>query len=85
MLTSVSIAVVLCAVLLVFPDQVLHLIFGNAEESVYHAGRTYFTYAVLSFPPLSVYVVSTASIRGSGNIGPMLSPFVRSPSCLRKT
>lgn len=67
MLTSVVIAFVLCIVMLIFPNQVLHLIFGNADIAVYEAGRTYFTFAVISFPFLSIYAITTASIRGSGN------------------
>lgn len=67
MLTSVTIAAILCVILLIFPNQILGLIFGNADAEVFRAGRTYFTYAVLSFPFLSVYAITTASIRGSGN------------------
>ncbi|MHB1485477.1 MAG: MATE family efflux transporter [Saccharofermentanales bacterium] len=67
MLTSVTLALILCAVLLIFPNLLLGMIFGNAEPEVINAGRTYFTYAVLSFPFLSVYAITTASIRGSGN------------------
>jgi putative MATE family efflux protein len=67
MLTSVSIATVLCVFLLIFPNQVLGLIFSQTEPAVYLAGKTYFTFAVMSFPFLAVYAISTASIRGSGN------------------
>ena len=67
MLTSVAIAMLLSIVMLIFPDFVLHIIFGHAEAAVYASGRTYFTFAVLSFPFLSIYAISIGSIRGSGN------------------
>ncbi len=67
MLTSVCIALLLSIVMLIFPNAVLHLVFGAAEAAVYESGRTYFTFAVLSFPFLSVYAISIGSIRGSGN------------------
>lgn len=67
MLTSVAIALMICAVMLAFPNQVLNLVFGNAEAVVYESGRIYFLCAVISFPFLSIYAIATASIRGSGN------------------
>lgn len=67
MFTSVSLALVLCAVMLIFPHQVLDIILGGAEQDVYDAAFTYFTCAVISFPFLAAYAISTASIRGSGS------------------
>lgn len=67
MLTSVSLALLLSVAMLSFPNFILNLIFGNSEMSVFLAGRTYFMFAVVSFPFLSIYAITTASIRGSGN------------------
>ncbi len=67
MLTSVSLAVFIGVIMLIFPNQVLHIILGDAQQEVFAAGKTYFTFAVLSFPFLSIYAITTASIRGSGN------------------
>lgn len=67
MLTSVSIAIFISILMLIFPDQVLGIILGKAQQEVYEAGRIYFIFAVFSFPFLSIYAITTASIRGSGN------------------
>ncbi len=67
MLTSLSIAFLITALMLVFPSQILRMIFGNAEAAVFNAGKIYFIFAAISFPFLSIYAITTASIRGSGN------------------
>lgn len=66
MLSSLAIAVVVSAVLLLFPDQILHIIMGGVEPEVYANGRTYFICAVISFPFLAIYSISAAALRGSG-------------------
>lgn len=67
MLTSLCIAFLITAAMLVFPNQILRIIFGNAEAAVFNSGKIYFIFAAISFPFLSIYAITTASIRGSGN------------------
>ncbi len=67
MLTSMAIALFICILCLCFPNMVLQIVFGQADEAVYAAGRVYFMFTALSFPFLSVYAISIGSIRGSGN------------------
>lgn len=67
MSTSVVLALVTCTIMLIFPHQVLGIIFAGADPAVYSCGFTYFHYAIFSFPFLAIYTITTASIRGSGN------------------
>ena len=67
MLTSICLASVISALMLIFPNFMLGMVFGDAEAAVYEAGRIYFMFAVISFPFLSIYSIAVGSIRGSGN------------------
>lgn len=67
MLTSLSIALFLGVFMLAFPDFILGFVLGKAEAAVFQAGKIYFVYAVISFPFLSIYAITAASLRGSGN------------------
>lgn len=67
LLTSLGIALLISALMLIFPDTVLGIVLGGAEAAVFAAAKTYFICTVISFPFLSIYVIAAASLRGSGN------------------
>lgn len=66
MFTALAIALVLCIVLMIFPDFALGIL-GKTDPLVYKAGRNYFKVATLSLPFLAIYQITAASLRGSGN------------------
>ncbi|MHB1453463.1 MAG: MATE family efflux transporter [Saccharofermentanales bacterium] len=67
MLTSLGIALLISTTMLIIPDVILGFVLGKAEPAVYQAARIYFLFAVISFPFLSIYAITAASLRGSGN------------------
>ncbi len=69
MLTSLGIAMLISMILLIFPDFVLGIVLRGAERGVLEAAKTYFLCTVISFPLLSIYVITAASLRGSGSPG----------------
>ncbi|MFQ9871641.1 MAG: MATE family efflux transporter [Oscillospiraceae bacterium] len=53
--------------ILLFRDQTLGLLFGDAEPAVMENARTYLTGACLSYPFFAIYQAVTGALRGSGD------------------
>ena len=58
---------ILMAVCLIFNESLLRLIFGQVEEAVMVAARTYFFYTALSFPFIGIYDAGASIFRAQGN------------------
>lgn len=58
---------ILMAVCLIFNESLLRLIFGQVEEAVMAAARTYFFYTALSFPFIGIYDAGASIFRAQGN------------------
>lgn len=58
---------ILMAVCLIFNESFLRLIFGQVEEAVMVAARTYFFYTALSFPFIGIYDAGASIFRAQGN------------------
>lgn len=58
---------ILMAVCLIFNEGLLKLIFGQVEEDVMRAAKTYFFYTALSFPFIGIYDAGASVFRAQGN------------------
>lgn len=61
------IALFIVVFILLFRDQTLGLLFGDAEPAVMENARTYLTGACLSYPFFAIYQAVTGALRGSGD------------------
>lgn len=63
LLISILISIVLSAPILLFKDQLLHLLFGKIEPDVMHACESYLVITTFSLPALAVYDAGAALCR----------------------
>ncbi len=66
LMISVLISIVLSALILIFSDQLLALLFGNVESDVMEACRVYLRILTCSLPALAVYDAGAALCRSVG-------------------
>jgi len=66
LMVSVLISVILAALILIFSDQLLSLLFGNVEPDVMDACRAYLRILTCSLPALAVYDAGAALCRSVG-------------------
>ncbi|MBP3332528.1 MAG: MATE family efflux transporter [Clostridia bacterium] len=52
---STAVALIITALVIVFRDSLLGLLFGEVEADVMASAQSYFTYVAISFPLLSIY------------------------------
>ncbi|MBU5429895.1 MATE family efflux transporter [Kineothrix sp. MSJ-39] len=63
LLISILISIALSALILLFKDQLLHLLFGKIEPDVMHACESYLIITTFSLPALAVYDAGAALCR----------------------
>lgn len=63
LLISILISIALSALILLFKDQLLHLLFGKIEPDVMHACESYLVITTFSLPALAVYDAGAALCR----------------------
>ena len=59
--------IIIAAILIVFPKQILGLIFGKVDKSVMNAAITYLIVTSFSYPFLAIYNAGAAIFRSFGN------------------
>ena len=69
LMASAVISALLAGGILLFPRQLLGLLFGQVEEDVMAAGLTYLTITTWSLPALAVYDAGAALCRSTGRAG----------------
>ncbi|MCL2575818.1 MAG: MATE family efflux transporter [Defluviitaleaceae bacterium] len=70
---SVVFSLVMFVVILVFRDSILNALFGNAEQDVMDAARTFLTIINFSYPVVAVTLTMFGLIRGAGDtFAPMI-------------
>ncbi len=62
-----AVSVVIMAICLIFRNPLLTLIFGDVEEEVMEASRSYFLMSALSYPVMAIYNAYCALLRCTGN------------------
>ena len=66
LMVSAALSALLAGAILLFPRQLLGLLFGQVEEDVMAAGLTYLTITTWSLPALAVYDAGAALCRSTG-------------------
>ena len=69
LMASAVLSALLAGAILLFPRQLLGLLFGQVEEDVMEAGLTYLVITAWSLPALAVYDAGAALCRSTGRAG----------------